>query len=134
MEKEVKFNLAMKGEHKLKRFTLADEIWMLNEFGEDLANIFNKENFNMDIISRIVFRLLEDKSMYKAISVIDYDEDGEEIEKKIGGYKLFQRSIVGVKEKIKVLNACVENINVSSNNETETVITASEKGDKKKAE
>lgn len=105
---------AAKREFVMNPITLADEVWLDEVYGQDkIQEIF--ANVNIKEISRIVFRLIkpEDKVFFKTRTVYFITEDGEEVEKELGGVELLQTMISGNEEKLAIINALLENIGVS---------------------
>ena len=51
--------------HKLRPICLLDEIWLQEEFGDDLTKIFSEDSIDMKSLSRIVYHQLKDKSDFK---------------------------------------------------------------------
>lgn len=113
--KESRFKLkAAKREFTLNPITLADEVWLDEEFGQEkIEQIFTE--INIKEISRIVFRLIkpEDKVFFKSRPVKFITEDGEELEQDLGGVELLRTMISGNDEKIGIINALLENIGLS---------------------
>lgn len=109
--KRASFRLKQSGKHKLRPLNLADEIWLEDTFAVDgvMPNIAD----DMRLLSRAVYHQLEDKSPFKAQDVEYQDEDGCISTRKLGGYDLFLQSIIGLEEKIIVLNAWLECLGVS---------------------
>lgn len=113
--KAAKFILDSMGEKKefhLRPVTLADEVW-LNENFDDISDVF--DNLRMDKIARIVFRLLTDESklFFKTQDVDTVDEEGNEMTIKVGGVKMLQMAISGYSNKINVTVALLECIGFS---------------------
>lgn len=99
--------------YHLRPFTLADEIWMADTFGESVEAIF--KSMKMKEICRIVYRILEDedKKEFKAKNVLLINEEGEEVEKRIGGYELLFLQIAGYSEKLEIFKSLLQTIGVS---------------------
>lgn len=113
--KAAKFILDSMGEKKeflLRPVTLADEVW-LNENFDDISEVF--DNLRMDKIARIVFRLLTDESklFFKAQDVVTVDEEGNEKTIRVGGVEMLQMAISGYSNKINVVVALLECIGFS---------------------
>ena len=86
--------------------TLLDEVWLNENYSqEELADIFTQ--VNMTEISRIAFRLLDDKSkmLFETKDVIFVTEDGEKVEKTMGGVDLFRSMCIGWNDKLALINA-----------------------------
>lgn len=105
---------ALNEEVILKPFSLDDEIWLKHEFGEEgLAKLSKDNDIDFKSLSKVIWRVIENKSLFKKQKVIEYDDDGNEKEIEIGGYKLFSRCIIGIEEKINLMNALNEAIGIS---------------------
>lgn len=100
-------------EYKLRPWTLQDQIWMNQEYGDKIKDIFSEENVDIVAISRMAYRLLTDKSDFKATEVKDIDEDGNEVTYNVGGYKLLINSVNDLEEQLALLSAVVECIGLS---------------------
>jgi hypothetical protein len=99
--------------YRLNPITLADEIWMQQTFGDSIADIFSQ--IKMKEISRIVYRLMteEDKEDFAARTVIIMNEEGEKLEKRMGGAELLFVQISGYGEKIKIFEALLQTLGIS---------------------
>lgn len=109
-----KFTLSITGKtYRLNPVTVVDEIWMTDEFGGRLEEIFAQ--MKMMEICRIVFRLMfpEDKRDFKRKTVKVVNEMGDEEEYQLGGAELLAAMIRGVNEKIAVHQALLVTIGVS---------------------
>lgn len=108
------FSLKKTGKtYRLNPVNLSDELWMSNTFGEKLDDIF--KNIRMKDICRIVFRLMveEDKQDFKAIDVQFINEEGETLDKRMGGAELLFIQVSGYPEKIEIFQALLTTIGVS---------------------
>jgi len=92
-------------EYFIRAFTLEDQIWFKNNIGGEISDIFSGDDVNFDQFSRLIYRLLCDKSDFKKTTVVSFSEDGDEIEESIGGYKKFQRLIITAQDTNNILNA-----------------------------
>jgi len=92
-------------EHAIRPLTLNDEIWLRKEFSQDVFASFMEGNPNFEVIARIVYHQLDDKSDFVAQETVDYDDEGNEIKSKIGGWKLFASKMIGHEIKIDIVNA-----------------------------
>lgn len=104
-ETKVKFN-KLDRELTVGKITLADDSWMLNEFGgkEGLKEVFAKTDFRSMI--RIIYRLLSDedkKFLAESFELNVYDEDGEPTKIKSSVDKLTY--MLGIDELDKVVKA-----------------------------
>jgi hypothetical protein len=100
-------------EYEFRLVNLLDETWLKKQYGEKLAELFTNESVDMDPLCRLAFRLLVDKSDFKKIETNSIDEDGNEVVKTIGGYKLFMSKFQGEEEKTQLLVAIGRTINNS---------------------
>jgi hypothetical protein len=106
--KKASFRLKATGkEYTLRNITLEDQVFIANEYGEKLIEIFTPP-IDLDALSRIIYRLIINKGDFKSIVIKDYDDDGNETEKAYGGYKLLQKLISGeeVEDVIWAFNEC----------------------------
>lgn len=109
-----KFKLSATGnDYILRPFSVLDEIWLRNEYGDSLPELFNENFIDGNALGKIAYHQLEDKSDFKQAEVTDYDESGLEVVKKIGGYKRLVQLIHGMEEKIAILLAINETLGVS---------------------
>lgn len=100
------FNLASTGEtHIIRPLTLEDEIWLKKELGDRLGTIFDAENLDMEAITLIAYHQLTDKKPFRAVDHTSYNDEGEEINTRVGGLSLFRKSIMGVEEQVGLINA-----------------------------
>lgn len=69
-------------EFTVGKITLADDAWMLNEFGGQAGIVRVFETGDLRSIVRIFFRLLnnDDKLVLSKINLVTVDEDGNELE------------------------------------------------------
>jgi len=109
-----KFHLSYNDKwYTMRAWTLNDQIWMNQEYGEKVHEIFNENNIDIVAIARMAFRLLEEKSDFKAREFKTIDEDGNEKTETIGGYKLLIARVKTVKEQLQLLASVVECIGLS---------------------
>lgn len=99
--------------YTLRPWTLNDQIWMNQEYGERINEIFSEKNIDIVAIARMAFRLMEDKSDFRAREFTAIDEDGNETTQTIGGYKLLIARVKTVKEQLQLLASVVECIGLS---------------------
>jgi hypothetical protein len=99
--------------YRLNAVSLGDELWMNQQFGESLSDIF--QNIRMKEICRIVFRLLddEDKEDFAARDVTIMNELGEKVTNRIGGAELLFLMVSGFQEKIEIFEALLQTIGIS---------------------
>jgi len=100
-------------EYRLRPFTLADEKWLQETFGNDLEKIFRE--INMVQIARIAFHQMEDDDRRDFVQrdVTFINEDGEEKVVKRGGAELFFWMISGMEEKLQIFQALMHTIGIS---------------------
>lgn len=92
------------GELTFRPINLEDEAWVKNTFNlEELSKRFTDGGADFDILSRILFHQITDKSQFKQIDERYIDDDGIEQQRKVGGYKLFQKMLEGTENKITLL-------------------------------
>ena len=109
-----KFHLSYNDKwYTMRPWTLNDQIWMNQEYGDRINEIFSEKNIDIVAIARMAFRLLDDKSDFKAREFTAIDEDGNETTQTIGGYKLLIARVKTVKEQLELLTAVVECIGLS---------------------
>lgn len=84
-------------------FSIEDESWLKQAFGDRLKEIFEK--MEMQSISRIAFRQLEPecKRELMKLKFMDIDEDGEDIEIAKRGPEKLSKIIVGYPEQMELL-------------------------------
>ena len=99
--------------YELRCLDLEDEIWLKHEFGTALAEQFAKDEIDLEIISRIAYRLIVDKSDFIAVETEIIDEDGEKKNIRLGGHSLFIKSIKGIEDKQELLIATIKAMNSS---------------------
>lgn len=103
--RESSFKLNSTGrEYSLRPICLLDEIWLQENF-EDLTAIFSEDSIDMKSLSRIVYHQIKDPMSFIKQEIIVIDEDGNKITEFIGGYKLLQRMIVGMEDKLAIISA-----------------------------
>lgn len=102
----VKLKLSSTGrEYTLRHISLADEIWIQEEFGDRFNEIFKEDSIDMVSLARIVFHHIEDKSDFIRKEVTLVNEEGEEEVHVLGGCKLLQTMITGMEDKIEMISA-----------------------------
>ena len=106
-------NLENGKSYVLRPLNIGDEIWIKQTFGSEIDKLFNENNVNLEALTRIVFHQMEDKSDFKKKEVVEFDEEGNEKTSEIGGYKLFMKSISGMKDKIEMIHSMNETIGIS---------------------
>lgn len=109
-----KFHLSFNDKwYSLRAWTLQDQIWMNQEYGDKVNHIFNEKNIDIVAISRMAYRLLEEKADFKAKEIKTIDEDGLEKVEMLGGYKLLIARVRTIQEQMNMLAAVVECIGLS---------------------
>jgi len=98
----------------LRPMTVADECWIKQE-NLDLQKAFQEIVYNSDILSKLAFRLLDEKSkqILKKRKVKFIDEEGNEKTKTVGGIELFRQMIGSVEDKVILCTALLETIGYS---------------------
>lgn len=99
--------------YTMRPWTLNDQIWMNQEYGDKINEIFNENNLDIVAIARMAYRLLDDKKDFLAQEISGIDEDGNEFTEKIGGYKLLITRVNTLKEQLALLASVVECIGLS---------------------
>lgn len=108
--REASFTLKSTGRtYKLRLINLEDENWIQEEFQGDFVAIFEDN----DKLSRLIYRLIKDKTDFIKKEVIIVDEDGEKTTESIGGYRLLKRMTCGVSDKCAMIQAFNETLGVS---------------------
>ncbi len=91
--------------YQLRAFTVRDEIWLRQAYGDKINEVFSEENMDFEAICRIIFRLIVDKSDFVKQTVEIIDEDGNSSTESLGGYHLLSEMILGINEKLAVLES-----------------------------
>lgn len=98
----------------LRAWTVEDQIWLQQEYGKDkIQSIFNPESVDISAICRIAYRLIDDKSPFKAEQRKTFDENGEPIVEKVGGWRKMAILLSDVSEQVELFTAVVKCIGVS---------------------
>ena len=108
------FSLELTGkEYRLRPFTLRDDVWLRETFGEELKVIFDE--MRMGPICRIVFHQMEeaDKADFAQRKVTIMNEEGETVEDTMGGYHLLFSMISGWSEKTDIFLALMKTVGIS---------------------
>lgn len=93
--KKASFKLKATGKtYTLREITLDDQVWIKEEYGDRLEEIFSPP-MDLNEVCRIVYRLIVNKGDFKAVEINDYDDEGNFISTMCGGYKLLRRMIAG---------------------------------------
>lgn len=96
---------------KLKPFSAADEIWLLDRFGGRLQEIFLKAKVRE--ICEIAFHQMEDKTPFIKQEVDLVDEEGNVSKQSLGGVSLLMALILPKQELEPVIMALMQTIGVS---------------------
>ncbi len=96
-------------EYTLRLINLDDENWIRENFGNKLQAALEDPND----LSRIIYRLIKDKSDFKVRGETIIDEEGNEVVEKIGGYMYLKKMVCGMKDKIAMITAFNEVLGVS---------------------
>lgn len=102
----------MKQELKFRALTLADEIWIQDSF-PDYSDKMTGDSIDKDILTKILYRVLINRDLFKRTIVKDYDENGEMAEVTTGGLELFRSQIVSEGDLVALLSAFIEVCNKS---------------------
>ena len=105
-------------EFELRVLTLDDRIWLKNTYGENLALLLSPDNLDLELLCRLVFRLIVNKSDFVSQDVNIINEDGSILKESIGGYKLLSRMISSATDQAALIDAAVMAINSSNTTET----------------
>lgn len=99
--------------YELRKFTLADSVWMNKKMGGEDAVQQMFINTKMEQLAILLFRLLKDKTDFLPETVQGWDDDGEIIEEMrvTGPEKVLQR--IKLSEQENVIHGLLETIGVS---------------------
>jgi len=111
----------------LRPISLSDSAWMIQKFGGQAGIELMFKSVDLDKLSILIFRLLQEKEMFASESMEEYDDDGNKVQIRITGPEKLKRSICGPKEQIAVIQALLKTIGVS-----QPLIEESPKADSKK--
>jgi len=97
----------------LRPISLDDQMWIKRKWNDDeLKKLL--ETVDMGELSKLVYRLIEDKTEFKAQDITEIDEEGEEKKTRVSGPELLRKSIFGDAEKIVVYKALMQTIGISA--------------------
>lgn len=105
--------------YTLRKINLDDEIWVKATFGNAVDKIFVEQNF--EAISKIAFRLLEDKTDFAGGEETQIDDDGFPKKCRVSGPEKIRRLISGPKEKVDFLWAVFKTFGISRPEPSEDV-------------
>ena len=120
-------------EIKINPFSLLDDSWLQNEFGEErLTNIFGDlgNEQNLSDLMRIVYHQLDDESkmmLIDQIKPVEINEDGVKKELKLNGPQKLKYVISGAGELMQVLEGLAKAKGLS-----EPILKELDKSEKKK--
>jgi hypothetical protein len=99
---------------ELRAINLEDKAWIQNNWGDAKAieEVFKK--FELDKISKLLFRLVSPKEPFKLSIEKVYDDDGREVEIERKSYQKIQQGIRGEKHMVEVLQALMKCFGVSN--------------------
>lgn len=100
-------------EYILRAWTVEDQIWLQQEYGDKVKDIFSSENIDLMAVCRCVFRLIQDKSDFKAEDIKDVDENGEEINYRLGGWKKLALKLKTIEEQVSAYTALMDCVGLS---------------------
>lgn len=119
--------------YTLRPWTLEDGIWLKQEYGEKVSQIFSETNFDLAAMCRMAYRLLVDKQDFKVQEAKTFDEDGNEISVKLGGWKKLASDLKGFEEQYALMKSVTQCIGVSMPDLNEAKQEANKKKAKKKS-
>lgn len=99
--------------YELRPWTLEDQIWIKQQYGDDVQKIFEPQNIDLGAVCRCLYRLVIDKSDFKAEKINDFDEDGNEVTVNFGGWSKLATSLKTVQEQLGAFTALMECIGIS---------------------
>lgn len=95
--------------HVLRKFTIEDHAWVKTNLGMTIVEVLqlgDKDPLEMwEKLSRVIYRLLLDKSPFQKQTVQTFDEDGEKKTEVMGGPTLLRLSMAGTREPTDVMAA-----------------------------
>jgi len=94
----ISFELRTGEEVAFRPVAMYDYAWVKQNIGKEINEILTTsldEPSALDNVFRVFFQQIpvEDRPKYKAIKRISVDENGEEFEEVVGGYRLFKEKI-----------------------------------------
>lgn len=101
--------------HELRKFSLDDHVWVRETFGKGLDEIATMTpGESLPIITRIVYRLIKDKSIFIKQEVKTIDEEGNEGTDTLGGVRLFSATVCGPQEQNDMIEAFLKTLSASN--------------------
>lgn len=94
----------------LRPFTIADEVWMGQNFPDHEQLVAAFQNIDMEVISKVAYNQLvtEDKKfLHERIRVIDF-VDGQEVERAKDGHEKLMYAISGIDNQLALYIALME--------------------------
>lgn len=98
-------------EYELRKVNARDEVWLKEVFGAKLQFIFQELDF--DSISKIIFRLLKDKTDFLPHTIEGHDDDGRVIDVFVSGPQRVLEAISGIHEKQEAYFSLMHCIGIS---------------------
>jgi len=112
--RSITLKLSNKAKYKLNKWTLADKLWLSQEYTKEEIDVLFVDPMNIDAIARIAYRMIKDKRDFAKVERSENNEQGEKINYFIGGYKLLLSEVVGDIAEINLVNSVLDCIAVSS--------------------
>ncbi len=101
--------------HELRKFSLDDHVWVKETFGKGLDEIATMTpSESLPLITRIVYRLIKDKSIFLKQEVKTIDEEGNEGTDTLGGVRLFSAVVCGIDEQNLMVGAFLKTLGASN--------------------
>jgi hypothetical protein len=92
--------------YRIRPINLADEAWMKRTFGAELA----QKTQDPEGLCQILFHQLEDedKKDFSPVERDTFDEDGNPVKEKIGGWRLLMSKVSGLPEQVGMSKALLQ--------------------------
>jgi hypothetical protein len=99
--------------YRLRPFNLDDEEWLRQAYGEKISKVFTEQRW-FDIV-RIAFHQLlpHDRALFPKTTVRVVNEEGDEAEHSVGGFRRMALIVESIEEKNNILRALMETLGVS---------------------
>lgn len=110
-ERAAFFLKAKKKKYYLRPVNLTDNVWMKGKWGNKIGVIFEK--IDMPELSKIIYRLMEDKSDFLAEDIDDVDDEGEPRSRRVSGPEKLCACIQSISEQIQIFQALMSTIGIS---------------------
>ncbi len=100
--------------YTLRRFDLGDEAWLHETFGDKKGELFT-EKMTTNQMAQLAFNQLkdEDKADFKKVKAKVINDEGDELEIEIGGWKLLRQKVSGTQEKAALMKALVHTLGIA---------------------